>query len=216
MDKKTFNADLRQEYHSVCMDIHAMADEPFEEFSKWWQHASDAQTPEMNAAVLATADPLGIVRARVILIKSFSQDGFLFFTNYDSQKGCDLQQNPNAALVIWWQNLSRQIRIQGKAEKTSVQESDQYFYSRPRDYQIGAWASKQSEKLMSPQELHEVYHRLQQEYATKPIARPPHWGGYRIVPNYFEFWLGGAHRLHDRVVYEQVDDQMWQRYTISP
>jgi len=216
MSSEDFNANFRKEYHSTPIDIHTMAAEPFDEFSKWWHYAEQAQTPEMNAAVLATADHDGHVHARVILIKSFSPDGFLFFTNYTSQKGHDLHANPNAALVLWWQNLSRQIRIQGKIEKTSEQESDDYFYSRPKDYQIGAWASKQSEKLSSQHELHDVYHRLQHEYVDKPVPRPPHWGGYRIIPDYFEFWLGGEHRLHHRVVYALQPPQQWQRYCLSP
>ena len=216
MAKKKFNTDLRQEYHSPHINISLMAQQPFEEFEKWWQSAQKNSIPEMNAAALSTINSEKRVHSRMILIKDFSKNGFIFFTNYSSQKAQDLFFNPQAALLIWWQKISRQIRIEGKVEKVSEEVSNDYFYSRPHEYQLGAWTSHQSEKISSPEELQKKYAELKKKYENSLIPRPPYWGGFILIPDYFEFWIGNENRLHDRVAYHLDSNLNWEKYYLSP
>jgi pyridoxamine 5'-phosphate oxidase len=170
-------------------------------FSTWFAEAKDAGLYEPNAMTLATADAAGRPTARIVLLKGLDARGFCFFTNYASRKGQELAANPQAALLFWWGLLERQIRIEGRVEKLSAAESDAYFQSRPRGAQLGAWASPQSQVIPDRQILEDRLAQLEAEYAHAEPPRPPHWGGYRLVPDALEFWQGGVHRLHDRLLY---------------
>jgi pyridoxamine 5'-phosphate oxidase len=215
MSSDGFNADLRSEYHSIGLDEHTMNADPHQEFASWWEQAVSHHVPEMNAAVLATVTADFQPKARMILIKDFSAAGYVFFTNYNSAKGHELLTHPVASLLIWWQKIARQIRLEGTVEKISAEESDLYFHSRPKDYQIGAWVSAQSEIIPDRNVLIENYRILQKKYAHETVPRPPHWGGYILKPHYFEFWSGGEHRLHDRILYQWQQNQ-WQRHRLAP
>jgi pyridoxamine 5'-phosphate oxidase len=209
-------ADLRKEYHLPHVFEKQMLQDPFLQFKRWFLFATNAHVPEVNAAMLATVDGKSQPHARVILVKDFSQEGVVFYTNYHSQKGQDLLSNPNATIVFWWQKIARQIRIEGPVKKTDAKTSDAYFASRPRDYQVGAWASEQSKEISNRKELEHIYHALQKEYADKPVPRPPHWGGFCLEPHFFEFWSGGEHRLHDRIAYQRGAAGKWKRVRLAP
>lgn len=211
-------ANLRKEYHLPHVFEKQMLKDPFSQFKRWFLAAEDAHVPEVNAAVLATVDTALQPHARVILMKDFSHDGVVFYTNYASSKGHELTTNPKATLVFWWQKITRQIRMEGTVHKISADQSDAYFHSRPRDYQIGAWASAQSEVIANRKLLEKKYHDLQKQYADPNIIvpRPPHWGGFSLKPHYFEFWSGGEHRLHDRIVYQLDENGVWTRHRLSP
>ena len=211
-------ADLRVEYKRSELDEgHANAD-PIAQFSMWWDDASAAQVREANAMTLATADADGKPAARTVLLKGFDQSGFVFFTNYDSRKGAELAANARAALLFFWPELERQIRIDGSVERTSAQESDEYFRSRPLASRIGAWASPQSRPISSKAWLMARVAEMTLRHATAS-SRPPHWGGYRVVPTAIEFWQGRPSRLHDRLLYTRADasaDAEWARTRLAP
>ncbi|HVG04179.1 MAG TPA: pyridoxamine 5'-phosphate oxidase [Burkholderiaceae bacterium] len=211
-------ADLRVEYKRSELDEgHANAD-PIAQFSVWWDDASAAQVREANAMTLATADADGKPAARTVLLKGFDQSGFVFFTNYDSRKGAELAANARAALLFFWPELERQIRIDGSVERTSAQESDEYFRSRPLASRIGAWASPQSRPISSKAWLMARVAEMTLRHATAS-SRPPHWGGYRVVPTAIEFWQGRPSRLHDRLLYTRADasaDAEWARTRLAP
>ncbi len=209
-------ANLRREYHVPHLLDKAVQADPFLQFELWFKDAQEAHVPEINAATLATVDADLNPHARLILIKDFAHSGIVFYTNYLSQKAKDLQANPKASLVIWWQKIARQIRIEGNVAKTTAAESDAYFDSRPRDYQIGAWASEQSAEIADRKILEENFSQVEQRFADKPVPRPPHWGGYRLKPVRFEFWVGGEHRLHDRILYAMNSSGQWQHVRLSP
>jgi pyridoxamine 5'-phosphate oxidase len=209
-------ASLRREYHLPHVFEKQMLRDPFQQFKRWFLAAEDARVPEVNAAALATVDATMQPHVRIILMKEFSHEGVVFYTNYHSQKGKDLLSHPKTSVMFWWQKITRQIRIEGTVRKVSDEMSDAYFNSRPRDYQIGAWASAQSEMIPNRQSLEKTYHALHKQYADAPIPRPQHWGGYCLEPDYFEFWSGGEHRLHDRIIYRLDEQGEWQRERLSP
>ena len=192
------------------------AKDPIEQFASWFQEVLEAQLNEPNAMTLATISPDGFPSARIVLLKHFDAAGFVFYTNYDSTKGQHLQQNLRAALVFWWAELERQVRIEGKVEKMTERDSDRYFNSRPRNSQLGAWVSAQSEVIPNREILEQQFTQLQQEYANKDIPRPPHWGGFRVIPATIEFWQGRPSRLHDRLRYRLLEDGTWLRERLSP
>ena len=210
-------ADLRQNYTLAGLSETDLNDDPIEQFNSWFQQALDADLLEPNAMTLATATSDGKPTARVVLLKGVSAKGFVFYTNYESQKGQQLIANPYAALVFLWNKLERQIRIEGKVEKLTAEESAEYFHSRPKASQLGAWASDQSRVIPNREVLEEKLVGLQEKYsgdATVPL--PEHWGGFRVVPNRIEFWQGRPSRLHDRLVYDLQTNGSWQIKRLSP
>jgi pyridoxamine 5'-phosphate oxidase len=200
---KTAIADLRRDYTLQSLteaDIHP---DPFQQFQLWFDQAVQAELPEPNAMTLATASQTGIPAARIVLLKAVDARGFTFFTNYNSDKGKQLLENPHAALVFLWTELERQVRIVGTVEKTSPEESDSYFYTRPHGSRLGAWASDQSAVIPNRDVLEQRLDQLKQEYDNQEVPRPPHWGGFRVIPTEIEFWQGRSSRLHDRLKYQQ-------------
>ncbi len=176
---------------------------------------AEAQQIDTAPVMLATADASGQPSARIVLLRGADPRGFAFFTNYTSRKGRELEANPRAALCIHWASLDEQIRIEGRVERLPADESDAYFNGRPRGSQIGAWASEQSQLLPSRETLEERYREIEKRFEGRPVTRPPHWGGFRIVPQWVEFWYGRADRLHDRVVYVREADG-WRTERLYP
>jgi pyridoxamine 5'-phosphate oxidase len=190
-------------------------DDPISVFRDWYQEAIDAGVPDPTIMTLATVGPGGIPAARVVLLKAFDEDGFVFFTNYHSRKGRHLDQNPRAALVLHWRETGRQVRIEGTAEKIPAWKSDQYFESRPRGSQLGAWASEQSREILSRAILDESLKQWEMEFRDQPVPRPPHWGGYRVVPERMEFWSERENRMHDRWLFEKAAGK-WTSKQLAP
>lgn len=209
-------ADLRQDYRKAGLSEADAADNPIEQFKIWFEQAMAAELVEPNAMALATATANGFPSARMVLLKAFDDRGFTFFTNYESNKGKQLAANPQAALAFWWAELERSVRIEGRVEKVSEAESDEYFQNRPRASQLGAWTSEQSEIIASRELLEERLERFREEYADGRIPRPPHWGGYCVIPSAIEFWQGRPNRLHDRLRYRRQEDGSWLRERLSP
>ncbi|BAZ44064.1 pyridoxal 5'-phosphate synthase [Chondrocystis sp. NIES-4102] len=210
-------ANLRQNYTLAGLSIADVKSDPFEQFKIWFQQAYDANLIEPNAMTLATATPDGKPSARIVLLKGINQQGFVFYTNYQSQKGKELIANPQAALVFLWHSLERQVRIEGKVEQLPIAESLAYFHSRPKSSQLGAWASDQSQVIGDRAILEQKLTALEAQYgedATIPL--PPHWGGFCVIPKRIEFWQGRPNRLHDRLVYDLQADGDWQIQRLAP
>ncbi|HEY9623686.1 MAG TPA: pyridoxamine 5'-phosphate oxidase, partial [Crinalium sp.] len=188
-------ADLRRDYTLHGLQESEVNPNPFQQFQIWFDQAVAAELPEPNAMTLATATPDGIPSARIVLLKGFDERGFTLYTNYQSRKGQELAANPQAALVFWWAELERQVRIEGQIEKVSDQETETYFHSRPIGSQLGAWASHQSQVISSRDVLETRLNELKAQHENQVIPRPPHWGGYRLVPRAIEFWQGRPSRL---------------------
>ncbi|PLZ97294.1 pyridoxamine 5'-phosphate oxidase [Fischerella thermalis CCMEE 5268] len=214
MDKNL--ADLRKDYTLQDLNETDVAPDPFIQFQKWFDEALTAQLLEPNAMTVATATTDGKPSARMVLLKDFDERGFVFFTNYNSHKGQELAENPQAALVFWWAELERQVRICGRVEKVSENDSDRYFQSRPFNSRLGAWASNQSEVIESRIILEQRLQELKAKYKNQDIPRPPHWGGLRVIPTEIEFWQGRSSRLHDRILYTRLDDGDWKIQRLSP
>jgi pyridoxamine 5'-phosphate oxidase len=190
--------------------------DPIKQFSNWFTAAIEAGIRDVNAMSLATADFGGKPSVRVVLLKGFDQDGFVFFTNYESEKGKHLEANPCAALAFYWVELDRQIRISGKVQKTSRGESQAYFHSRPAGSQLSAWASRQSEVIDARRVLDARMAEMTERFGDKSIPLPPHWGGYRVKPGVIEFWQGRLNRLHDRFRYTLQADGSWLIERLAP
>jgi pyridoxamine 5'-phosphate oxidase len=197
-------ADLRKDYTLQDLSETGVDPNPFKQFKQWFEQALAAQLPEPNAMTIATAMPNGQPSARMVLLKDFDERGFVFFTNYNSRKGQELVENPQAALVFWWAELERQVRITGRVEKTSEAESDRYFYSRPHNSRLSAWASNQSEVVASREALEQKLQDLQHKYENQEVPRPPHWGGWRVIPTEIE------------LLYTRLDHDNWQIERLSP
>ena len=207
---------LREDYRNNQLDIADVADHPIQQFRHWFAVALNAGLPEPNAMTLATVADNGRPSARIVLLKSVEDDGFVFYTNYDSQKGKELAQNPYASLVFSWLELQRQVRIDGKVEKVSQEDSLRYFTSRPKGSQIGAWVSPQSKVIADRSVLEKETARLEEKYKDVDVLPlPPNWGGYLLVPDKVEFWQGRTNRLHDRLVYQLQDDK-WGINRLAP
>ena len=209
-------ADIRTEYKKGTLNETDVHQNPHTQFDRWFKEAIKSEIPEVNAMTLATASKLGRPSARTVLLKNYDDRGFVFFTNYDSAKGNDLQENPQAALLFFWEPLERQVRIVGRVEKISAAESWEYFRSRPVDSQLGAWASQQSAIVSTRDALDFAYKKMVDQFKNKQIPLPPNWGGYRIIPEEFEFWQGRASRLHDRISYTKLTDDAWKISRLSP
>lgn len=209
-------AALRKEYSREELTESSVSASPFEQFSRWFDEAMAAALPEPTAMTLATASESGQPSARVVLLKGITERGFIFYTNYASHKGQDLDATPLAALLFFWPELERQIRIEGWVEQLTPEESFAYFTSRPLASQLGAWASAQSTVVPSKEFLEERYAEMQQRFADGTVPLPPTWGGYRVIPATFEFWQGRPSRMHDRVRYRRNEEDAWEIERLSP
>ena len=209
-------ADLRKDYQLQSLLETDVAADPFTQFDHWWNDAVKSELNEINAMTLATASLTGIPAARIVLLKAVTDAGFMFFTNYNSQKGKELEENPHACLVFFWKELERQVRITGSVARVSSQESDEYFYSRPAGSRIGAWASPQSSVIESRETIEKNILQYEEQFSGIEIARPPHWGGYIVIPTVIEFWQGRPSRLHDRIQYSKLPDGSWKVERLAP
>ena len=208
-------ADIRKDYALRRLDESDVDADPFKQFHAWLREAIEAQVPEPTAMTLATAGASGRPAARIMLLKALDDRGFVFYTNYASRKGAELEARPAAALTFFWKELERQVRIEGAIEKVSAAESDEYFASRPLGSRIGAWASTQSATIESRQWLEARVEAAEAQHGESP-PRPPHWGGYRVIPDWLEFWQGRQSRLHDRIAYTRGAGGGWQVTRLSP
>lgn len=209
-------AQLRQEYSAQVLLEATAAPDPFMQFQIWWQQVIDSEITEPNAMTLATASADGVPSARIVLLKGFDKDGFVFYTNYNSFKGQQLAENPKACLVFFWKELERQVRITGLVAPVPTEESDAYFNARPEGSRIGAWASPQSQVIENRDWLDAQYSQKAKELSGTSIRRPPHWGGYAVKPVLVEFWQGRPSRLHDRLQYTLQDDGGWKIERLAP
>ncbi|MDQ3197702.1 MAG: pyridoxamine 5'-phosphate oxidase [Verrucomicrobiota bacterium] len=210
-------AGLRREYETQGLRRAEMHHDPIEQFATWFSTAVNSGLPDANAISLATATPEGKPSARIVLLKGFDQRGFVFFTNYQSGKGRELESNPQAAFAVYWVQLERQIRVAGRVEKTSREESISYFAGRPRGSKLGAWVSRQSEVIDARRILDARLAEMTERFAGQDeIELPPHWGGFRIMPATIEFWQGRANRLHDRFRYTRQKDDTWTLERLAP
>ncbi|MEO6354986.1 MAG: pyridoxamine 5'-phosphate oxidase [Ferruginibacter sp.] len=209
-------ADIRKEYMLETLDEMGAEANAIRQFDKWWQEATSSTIDEINAMTLATATPDGKPSARIVLLKGYDDNGFVFFTNYESNKGKELAANPNACLVFFWKELERQVRLEGRVEKVSNEESDAYFFSRPQGSQVGAWASPQSTVIDNREVIEANVTKYISQFELQPLQRPPHWGGYRLKPQLIEFWQGRESRLHDRLQYTLQTNNDWKIERLAP
>lgn len=208
-------ADIRKDYQLKSLSEHEVDQNPFTQFSVWWNEAVQSDIVEVNAMALSTVTSAGRPSSRIVLLKGYDEQGFVFFTNYSSDKGQQLTQNHFAALLFFWKELERQVRIEGVVSKVSEEESDAYFNSRPAGSRLGAWASPQSQKISDREVLNNELMKFSEQFDQENIPRPAHWGGYRVKPTRIEFWQGRSNRLHDRILYEQDNDN-WQISRLAP
>lgn len=208
-------ADIRQEYLAEVLLEADVEKNPIQQFQKWWEQVLASEISEPNALTLATASPDGLPTARIMLLKDFDERGFVFYTNYKSYKGLQLEENPKACLLFFWKELERQVRIVGLVQKVSAEESDAYFGIRPLGSRIGAWTSPQSTVIPGREWLEAEYEKREKEFGNGEVPRPPHWGGFLVKPVIVEFWQGGRSRLHDRIQYS-LQDGAWKIERLAP
>lgn len=209
-------ASIRKEYSLKSLLETEVCENPIDQFGHWWNETIRAELSEPNAMTLATASADGLPSARIVLLKEFNSNGFVFFTNYSSFKGEQLDENPKACLLFYWKELERQVKIIGVVEKLKESESDTYFFSRPITSQIGAWTSPQSQEIESRNWLDEKFDELSNQMSGDKITRPPHWGGYIVKPVIIEFWQGRPNRLHDRIQYTLNNEGGWSKVRLAP
>jgi len=209
-------ADLRKSYTLGGLRRADLNHDPIAQFDRWMRQALDGQLVEPTAMTLATVDKAGRPSARIVLLKGVDERGFLFFTNYQSRKGRELLENPRAALVLYWAELERQVRIAGKVTKAPLEESEKYFKSRPRGHRLGAWVSNQSEIIAHREVLERRLATMEAQYPGEEIPLPPYWGGYFVVPDDIEFWQGRTDRLHDRFRYTKQPEGGWLIERLAP
>jgi pyridoxamine 5'-phosphate oxidase len=213
--KKTSIAHLRREYRTRGLVEKKAPRNPIPLFQRWFREALKAKVLDANACAVSTVSAAGRPSTRMVLLKDFSAKGFTFFTNYQSQKGRELQRRPVASLLFFWPQLGRQVRVDGRVQKLRPQESEAYFKTRPRGSQLGAWASEQSRIVGGREDLEKRMERLILQYKGRAVPRPKHWGGYRVIPSAIEFWKGRPNRLHDRLLYKKAGGR-WVRVRLAP
>ena len=206
-------ADIRKDYTKGSLKVSDLPNSPFKSFKKWLDEAISCEVEEPTALTLSTIHEGNRPRSRVVLLKNIDEHGLVFFTNYNSQKGAEIATNPYAAMNFFWPELERQVRVEGNIEKIPSPESDEYFYSRPKESQAGAIVSDQSKQIPEDLDLEAQIHALMAQ--PEKLKRPEHWGGFRLVPDYFEFWQGRPSRIHDRVFY-RLQDEHWSKGRLSP
>jgi pyridoxamine 5'-phosphate oxidase len=207
---------LRQEYQRAALDEGSVASDPITQFTRWFEEARASAVPEPNAMTLATVGPDGSPSARVVLLKGFGEHGFIFYTDSRSRKGRELHANPAVALVFWWPELERQVRIRGTCSPHDARAADAYFATRPRGSQLGGWASTQSAELDSRAALEAQVQEVEARFGEAEVPRPPYWSGYRVEPSAIEFWQGRPSRLHDRILYTRTPELGWRIVRLSP
>ena len=208
-------ANLRKDYRLRSLTENDIESNPISQFSKWWDEAIEAEVDEANAMTLATVTKEGKPNARIVLLKGFNEEGFVFYTNYRSRKAVELDLNPFACIVFFWRELERQVRIEGMVKMVSPEASDEYFLQRPVASRIGAWSSPQSEVIQNRDILLNNVRKYEEQFQDGNIPRPPHWGGYLIIPDIVEFWQGRSNRLHDRIRYSAISDK-WDIERLAP
>lgn len=206
---------IRRDFAKEELNESTIAENPIQQFSTWFEQALSADLLDPNAMTLSTVNKEGVPSSRIVLLKGVDEQGFRFYTNYKSKKGTELAENPNAALCFYWAALERQVRIEGKVQKLSHDQSEIYFHKRPRLSQLGAWASQQSSKVASRQELESRFDEVKERFEGKEVPLPDFWGGYRLIPDRIEFWQGRRGRLHDRICYKRKNDD-WEVFRLSP
>ena len=208
-------ASIRRDYQMASLDEAASAAHPMDQFTHWWEDATTSNIDEVNAFVLSTVDANRAPASRVVLLKGYTPEGFIFFTNYDSDKGKEIAANPNVAMNFFWKELERQVRITGTIKKISAEESAEYFHSRPLGSQVGAWASPQSQVIPNRAFLEKSFEENTEKYKEGIVPLPPHWGGYIVHPTQVEFWQGRSSRLHDRIRYN-FENHQWSKVRLAP
>ena len=209
-------ASIRKEYTQAKLDEDTILKDPFKQFEKWFNEALKSEIVEPTAMVLSTADQEGRPFQRTVLLKMFGQDGFIFYTNYESRKSRQINENPQVSILFPWYTLERQVALTGSVEKVSTKQSLKYFLSRPKGSQLGAWVSNQSEVISSRSVLEAKLEQMKKKFKEGKIPLPDNWGGYRIIPNTFEFWQGRKSRLHDRFYFEQDENGSWKSNRLAP
>ena len=214
-DLKNYINTLRHDFSKQTLDEADVNQSPFLQFEKWFKEAVDSKVNEPNAMTVATVSSSGQPGARILLMRNFNENGFVFYTNYTSRKGENIADNPKAALLFFWPELERQVRIEGTLTKQTAEESDRYFYSRPRTSKLGAWTSEQSKIIAGRSVLDEEYKKLSEKYPGEDVPRPGYWGGYVLNPHSMEFWQGRPSRLHDRILYT-LENNSWKISRLAP
>ena len=214
-DLKSYINNLRHDFAKLALDNKDVSADPVIQFEKWFKEAVDAKVNEPNAMTVATADTEGTPSARILLLRNFNEQGFVFYTNYNSRKGVEILNNPYASLLFFWPELERQVRIEGVLSKQSAEESDRYFNSRPRESKLGAWTSSQSKVISSRAVLDEEYEKISKKYPGEDVPRPSFWGGYVLKLSTIEFWQGRPSRLHDRLLYT-LENSEWKIERLAP
>jgi pyridoxamine 5'-phosphate oxidase len=207
--------ELRREYSSHQLNEHSVLRDPLAQFKYWFDEALQVEQPDPDAMTLSTATADGHTSSRIVLLRGLDEGGFLFYTNYQSRKSREIMSNPRVALTFYWFSLNRQVRVEGVVEKVTRRESEEYFQTRPRGSQLGAWASPQSEEISGRQALDQVLEEMELRFKGQPIPCPPFWGGFRVKPIMIEFWQGRESRLHDRILYT-LSDQKWRITRLAP
>jgi pyridoxamine 5'-phosphate oxidase len=208
--------NIRSEYHSASLSENDANADPIKQFDKWFNEAVKAQQHEPTVMTLATATHDGRPSARIVLMKGFDNNGFVFYTNYLSRKGKEIAKNPLGSLLFFWGSLERQVRIEGTIEKVSKETSEQYFHSRPKGSQVGAVVSPQSQEISNRDGLEEKWKEAEAQFENKDVPKPSYWGGYILKPRLIEFWQGRPNRLHDRILYKKIDNKNWKKVRLAP